>query len=194
MNKQNAPSRRMPAPFYILAAALALGFICTIVCFIGGGLFSPLVPLSQSPALLAVCIIMLSFYSDKPREKFFFAAFVLFAIYFAVVLAVSGTVAVLPLAASFVLSFCAKNGFANKRLSLASTIAALAASLASAVVIAVQNVPSIFASANAQENALENYLGRLFTGNLVQIGYTLFALVPVLFFTSALVYIAKTEK
>ncbi len=194
MNKQNVPARRMPAPFCILAAALALGFVCTLLCLIGGGLFSPLVPLSQSPALLAVCIIMLSFYTDKPREKFFFAALVLFAIYFAVVLAVSGIVAVLPLAASFVLSFCAKSGFANKRLSLASAIAAVAASLASAVAIAVQHVPSILASANAQKDALEEAVGRLFAGNLALIGYTLFALVPVLFFTSVLVYIAKTEK
>ena len=184
----------MPAPFYILAAALALGFVCTIVCFIGGGLFSPLVPLSQSPALLAVCITMLSFYTDKPREKFFFAAFVLFAVYFSVVLAVSGIIAVLPLAASFVLSFCAKNGFENKKLSLACAISAVSASVLSAIVIAVQHVPSILASANAQENALKEYLGRLFAGNLAHIGYTLFAAVPVLFFTSVLVHIVKTEK
>ena len=184
----------MPATFYILAVALALGFVCTIICFIGSGLFSPLVPLSQSPALLAVCIVMLAFYTDKPRERFFLAAFVLFAIYYAVVVAVSGAVAVLPLAASFFLSFCAKNGFENKKLALASVIFALAASVLSAVVIAVQHVPSIFASADAQENTLGIYLGKLFAGNLAHIGYTLFAAVPVLFFTSVLVYITKTEK
>ena len=97
MNKQNAPAGKMPSTFYMLAVALALGFASALLCLVRSGLASPLVPLSQSPALLAVCVVMLAYYTDKPREKFFFAAFVRFAVYFAVVLAVSGIVSVLPL-------------------------------------------------------------------------------------------------
>jgi hypothetical protein len=188
MNKQKAPTGKMPAPFYILAVALALGFASALLCLVCGGLFSPLVPLSQSPALLAVCVVMLAYYTDKPREKFFFAAFVLFEVYFAVVLAVSGIVAVLPLAASFVLSFCAKNRFENKKLSGIFAIAAVAASLASAVTIAITHFPSL--------SGETHIMVRLFYGDSAfsNVGYILFALVPVLFFVSVLVHIVKSEK
>ena len=188
MNKQNTTAGKMPSTFYMLAVALALGFICTLLCLVHGGLASPLVPLSQSPALLAVCIVMLAYYTDKPREKFFLAAFVLFAVYFAVVLAVSGIVSVLPLAASFALSFCAKNGFKSKKLSVILAIAAVAASLASAVNIAIVHFPNLSGEAHI--------LTRLFYGDgtFSNIGYIMFALVPVLFFVSTLVHIVKSEK
>lgn len=188
MNKQSTPNAKMPAPFYILASALALGFICTLICVMRGGLLSTLIPLSQSPALLAVCVVMLAYYTDKPREKFFFAAFVLFAVYFTVVLVVSGIVAVLPLAASFALSFCAKNGFENKKRSRIYAILALVASSASAVTIAITHFPSL--------SGETHILAKLFYGDgtFLNLGYIMFALVPVLFFVSVLIHIIKAEK
>ena len=188
MNKQNTHTVKMPAPFYILGVALALGFVSALLCLLRGGLFAPFVPISQSPALLAVCVVMLAYYTDKPREKFFLAAFVLFAVYFAVVMVVSGIAAVLPLAASFALSFCAKNGFENKKLSKILSICALAASSASAAIIAITHFPSL--------SGETHILAKLFygDGNFMNIGYILFALVPVLFFVSVLVHIIKAEK
>lgn len=194
MEKKKAPAPKMPAQFYVLAAALTLGFACVIISLLGGGLLAPTVPLSQSPALLAICIVMLSFYSDKPREKVFHAAFLLFVFYFTFVLAIGEILAVLPLAASIALSLCAKNKFKSFSAAKTSAICAVAASASSAVFIAVRHTPLIFAQAQAQASDIGGAITAIITGRLTALGYTLFAAVPVIFFAAVLMHISKIEK
>ena len=106
---------KMPSEFYIFISALALGAVCTLTCFIGTGLLSPALALSQSLALLAVCIMSLSFYSDKSRVAFLRASLFLLTLYFAFDLAVGNLLALLPLACAAVLFFTVKDARKNKR-------------------------------------------------------------------------------
>ena len=184
----------MPAQFYVFVAALALGFACSLVCFMGGGLLSPLLPLSQSLALLAICIAALSFYSEKSKNGFFRAAFLLFAFYFAFIVAAGNLLALLPLAASVVLSFPAKDGFKNKRFSLACAVAAIASAAASAAYAAVSYLPILFAKAENPDEMLRQRLGELFASRLSLAGYAAFAIVPIIFFVAVAVHIRNSNR
>ena len=193
MNKKIASSPKMPAQFYVFVSALAFGFACSLVCFMGGGLLSPLLPLLQSPALLAICIAALSFYSEKSKNGFFRAAFLLFAFYFAFIVAAGNLLALLPLAASVVLSFPAKGGFKNKRFSLACAVAAIASAAAYAAYAAVSYLPILFAKAENPDEMLRQSLSELFASKLSLAGYAAFAIVPIIFFVAVTVHIRKQK-
>jgi hypothetical protein len=193
MNKKIATEPKLPAQFYIFASSLAFGTICMILTFAGGGLLSPALALSQSPALLAVCIAALSFYSEKSKSGFFRAAFLLFAFYFAFLLGTGNLLALLPLAASLALSFAAKDGFGNARFSTVSSVSAVASAIASAVFEAMISMSALFAKAEDAEEALRQTLGGLFASKLSLAGYLAFAIAPIIFFVAVTVHIRKQK-
>lgn len=194
MNKKIAPSPKLPAQFYVFVSALAFGFACSLVCFMGGGLLSPVLPLSQSPALLAICIATLSFYSEKSKSGFFRAALLLLAFYFAFIVATGNLLALLPLAASLVISFPAKDGFKNRKLSFACAVAAISSSVASAAFSAASYLPLLLAKAENPDEMLRERLGELFASKLSLAGYTAFAIVPIIFFVALAIHIQKADK
>ena len=143
MKNRKAPASKMPAQFRLLGAALAFGAACMILSFADVRTASFTVPLSQSPALFAVCLTMLSFYGSKKSGKILSAAFVILATYFAFILALGEILALLPLAACAALTFCAASNFENKAFSKNAAVSAIAASLSSAVFTFVKNVPTL---------------------------------------------------
>ena len=185
---------KMPSEFYIFVSALALGAVCTLTCFIGTVLLSPALALSQSPALLAVCIMSLSFYSDKSRVAFLRASLFLLTLYFAFDLAVGNLLALLPLACAAVLFFTVKDARKNKRAVFAFSIASVVSAAASAVYAALRLLPFFSRGADTPEAALGEMLTKFFASKLSVIGYAAFSVVPIIFFIAVLVYITKTEK
>ena len=185
---------KMPSEFYIFVSALALGAVCTLTCFMGTGLLSPALALSQSPALLAVCIMSLSFYSNKSRAAFLRASLFLFTLYFAFDLAVGNVLALLPLASAAALFFIVKDIAEKRRTAFAFSVASVVSAAASAVYAAFRTIPFFSQGADTPEAAIGEMLTGFFASKLSLIGYAAFSIVPIIFFTAVLVYITKTDK
>ena len=185
---------KMPVEFYLTVSALALGALCTIACFIGSGLLSPVLALSFSPALLAVCITALSFYDGKSKRNIFRASFVLFAIYFAFRLVTGNVLALLSIAAVTALFFLAGNDFRNEGASFTSAVACAAASVSCAVLTAANYAPLLSGNAQTPDEALGELFAAFFASKLSIAGYIAFDIVPIIFFAAVAVYIRKAQK
>lgn len=180
--------KKMPVQFRVLAAALALGFASMILSFADAHMSSFTLPFSQSPALLAVCLTMLSFYGEGKSGKVFSAASVLLAVYFAFIFAVGEWTAVLPLAACAALTLCAAGDFTNARSSKVAALCGVAASLVTAASAAVRGILGM------AHGTGEAYLGGLIASRVPYIGYIAFTLVPLLFFAAVLLHVSQSKK
>ena len=111
---ENKSVKRPPlsAPFVLLAISLALGLFCMAISF-AANILDFAIPLFQSPALLAVCIIMLGFYEDKFSAKSFIASFAFNCIYFSFSMALGNVASILPVICCIAMTVFASDKFSK---------------------------------------------------------------------------------
>lgn len=147
------------------------------------GLMSFSLPFFQSPAMFAVCLLVLGAYDGPPKNKIFIVVFILFAVYFAVSAALN-LLALVPLACCVYLTFCAKNGFSKPLAAKTCCGIGIASSLACSF-MTVAKIPVAYAPGDV----LKERLADLISGKLANIGFVLFGIVPILFFTACIIHL-----
>ncbi len=187
MNKKIRQKSEHTPTFWILLVSLFFGIACMAIEFADMGMLSFSLPFFQSPAMFAICLMVLGAYDGTAKNGVFIVAFILFAIYFAVSAAIN-FLALIPLVCCVCLTFCAKNGFQKpgtaKIICGIGIVSSLACSFLTAANIRFTHIAG---------DAVREMLSALMAGRLAYIGFVLFGIVPMLFFAACIIHLRDVK-